>query len=81
MKAHRESKTIEYFPYTHGDSLEMARQRINQERKEDFNAEQERFEKEERVRLGEQVFNEIYRGSPRSLANYDPIIYPQGDAK
>lgn len=75
-------KPVTYFPYTHGDSLEMARRKIYQELNSDMKLEYAKIELDERRRLGDKVYEDIYcRVNANGRNEIDESLYPQGDAK
>ena len=53
-------KPMTHFPYTHGDSLEHAREQYRKEAHSDLKAKQISFENAERQKLGDTMYEKLY---------------------
>jgi len=67
-------KPITYFPYTHGDSLEVARSKLRVQMNNELREKQAEEESRDRERMGDKYYEQVY-------CNTQPDIRPQGSIK
>jgi len=66
-----------HFPYTHGDSLEVAREKLRQEQQAELKTRTLEIESQERQRMGDEMYDSLYGAKIASnKEERDARLYP-----